>query len=398
MFFLFLTSYCENDIIKTDDLRTRKNDTVYTYLDGKLLREVGPDGVIDFIYGVDGIMGISYKNAVYLFRKNVFGDVTHIYDTEGNLKAYYIYDAWGYHKVVNVDEDDPIGEINPIRYRSYYYDTETGLYYLRTRYYDPDTGRFISQDSISYLNPEHLSGLNLYAYCNNNPVMNADANGHAWYNVLGWIGVGLVVAAAVVLTCGAAGVAIGGAGLAGAVIHGAAVGVMIGAGAGAALGAASGAIYSGVTGADLGSSVWAGVQAGFGIGAIAGAAIGGAVGGISFTPTQTATINSSDAMIKNALQELNKSGLRPGQTEIHKGRILEIYNNFDPIKAQSSIYTTGNTKFIVDGHHTTVASWMRGSGTTVNMGGVSPMPPSVQNVYWTKKWYEFWKVVIKLLP
>ena len=70
-----------------------------------------------------------------------------------------------------------IGNINPIRYRGYYYDTETGLYYLKARYYDPETGRFISQDNVSYLDPEHVMGLNLYLYCNNNPVMYTDPTG-----------------------------------------------------------------------------------------------------------------------------------------------------------------------------------------------------------------------------
>ena len=115
------------------------------------------------------------------------GDVTHIYDTNGALKAHYIYDAWGNHRIYDVNGDevtksmsDHIGNINPIRYRGYYYDdyeNENGLYYLEARYYDPETGRFISQDSIDFLVPNHLTGLNLYAYCNNNPVMYSDPNG-----------------------------------------------------------------------------------------------------------------------------------------------------------------------------------------------------------------------------
>ncbi len=71
--------------------------------------------------------------------------------------------------------------LNPFRYRSYYYDTETELYYLQTRYYDPELGRFISQDSIEYAAPETINGLNLYAYCGNNPVMNIDPTGTAWW-------------------------------------------------------------------------------------------------------------------------------------------------------------------------------------------------------------------------
>ena len=73
-----------------------------------------------------------------------------------------------------------IGKLNPFRYRGYYYDTETGLYYLKSRYYDPETGRFISIDDISYLDPETINGLNLYSYCGNNPVMNVDPEGTFW--------------------------------------------------------------------------------------------------------------------------------------------------------------------------------------------------------------------------
>ena len=157
-------------------LRTKKNDTFYTYIGGKLIREESSGRTIDYIYANDGITGIKYNGAVYLFRKNVFGDVTHIYDMNGVLHARYIYDAWGNHTVVN-DTETEIGTINPIRYRSYYYDTETKLYYLRARYYDPETGRFISQDNVSYLDPAHLIGLNLYVYCSDNPVTGYDPSG-----------------------------------------------------------------------------------------------------------------------------------------------------------------------------------------------------------------------------
>ena len=94
----------------------------------------------------------------------------------------YRYDGWGNHKVMNPDGSKNesstfIGNINPFRYRGYYYDVETGLYYLKTRYYDPEVGRFITIDDISYLAPDTINGPNLYAYCGNNPVMNVDPNG-----------------------------------------------------------------------------------------------------------------------------------------------------------------------------------------------------------------------------
>ena len=87
----------------------------------------------------------------------------------------YWYDAWGNHKVVSangttITSSTHIGNVNPFRYRGYYYDAETGLYFLQTRYYDPEVGRFLNRDSVQYADPQTFGGLDLYAYCLNNPV------------------------------------------------------------------------------------------------------------------------------------------------------------------------------------------------------------------------------------
>ena len=116
-----------------------------------------------------------------MYRKNLFGDITAIYDRD-TCVAKYAYDAYGVCKVMNPDgtentDDDFIGNVNPIRYRGYYYDVGTGFYYLQTRYYDPQTGRFLNMDGLEYLDPETAGGLNLYAYCNCNPVMYVDPTG-----------------------------------------------------------------------------------------------------------------------------------------------------------------------------------------------------------------------------
>ena len=94
----------------------------------------------------------------------------------------YVYDAWGNQKIVDCNGNEVvgtnhIGKLNPFRYRSYYYDMETNLYFLKTRYYDPEICRFITIDDISYLAPDTINGLNLYAYCKNNPVMYLDETG-----------------------------------------------------------------------------------------------------------------------------------------------------------------------------------------------------------------------------
>ncbi len=100
--------------------------------------------------------------------------------------------------------------LNPFRYRSYYFDIETGYYYLQSRYYDPQVGRFICPDSIEYLDPTTINGLNLYAYCANNPVMAIDPSGHmpTWAKFLIGAAIIAILAVATVFTTGALGMLI----------------------------------------------------------------------------------------------------------------------------------------------------------------------------------------------
>ena len=150
----------------------------------------------------------------------------------------YKYDAWGDQEIELLDPKyEELAKANPFRYRSYYYDEETGLYYLKSRYYDPEVGRFITIDDISYLDPETINGLNLYAYCGNNPVMNVDPNGHKWWEfwkwdwakIFGWVATGIMAIAATVFVVAGTFFT---AGLAGALM------------AGIGLGALSGMVYS----------------------------------------------------------------------------------------------------------------------------------------------------------
>ncbi len=158
-------------------MRTRKGERYYYWLGNTLKMERWGLNTIYYYYDESGISGLRYDNKEYYYHKNIFGDVVAIYDKNKELQATYEYDAWGNHTVTNAT-DDNIGNVNPIRYRSYYWDREFNLYYLQSRYYFPEIGRFISPDSVDYLEPQTIGGLNLYAYCLNNPVMYCDHSGH----------------------------------------------------------------------------------------------------------------------------------------------------------------------------------------------------------------------------
>lgn len=118
--------------------------------------------------------------ADYIYRKNALGDIDGIFDTDMNLIGEYVYDAWGNCTIEATGADNiEIMETNPFRYRGYYWDKELNLYYLQTRYYDPETGRFINADGIEYALEQYknINALNLYSYCNNNPIMGIDPEG-----------------------------------------------------------------------------------------------------------------------------------------------------------------------------------------------------------------------------
>ena len=122
-------------------------------------------------------MGFKTGGKVYSYVYNLQGDVTHIVDESRNIAATYRYDPFG--KILNLSSLTNIGKLNPFRYRGYYYDTESNLYYLNSRYYNPEIGRFINADAILGANKDIL-GYNLYAYCGNNPLNRADPTGHAF--------------------------------------------------------------------------------------------------------------------------------------------------------------------------------------------------------------------------
>ena len=179
----------------SEGIRTSKSDgtntTKYLLNGTQILAQTTNGKTLCFFYDQQGnrVGMADGSNHFYYYIYNLQGDVIALADAStGKLAATYTYDAWG--KIVKINGIDPnsvaessIAKINPFRYRGYYYDTETGLYYLNSRYYDAETGRFINADS--QLNPKDgVLGCNLFAYCGNNPIINHDPNGHFFFGAL----------------------------------------------------------------------------------------------------------------------------------------------------------------------------------------------------------------------
>ena len=174
-------------------IRTSKtvNGTTHTYtLDGtKILKEVwGSNTLIPLYDNEDSVCGIILNDEPYYFYKNQQGDIIEIADKDSKTIARYTYDAWG--KVLGVTNaegnaiSDPthIANINPYRYRGYYYDVDTELYYLQSRYYNPVVGRFVNGDEEECaLASQNVLDANLFSYCESEPVNNTDSNGAISY-------------------------------------------------------------------------------------------------------------------------------------------------------------------------------------------------------------------------
>ena len=163
----------------------------YLMQNGKVARETIRQDVggtvlstktLDFFYDDSGrpfalnysVDGSDFETYYYIL--NLQGDVVQIIDANGVMQAEYVYSPWG--EIISAEGD--LAEINPLRYRGYYYDSETGFYYLRSRYYDPENHRFINADTYASTDSGDAISCNMFAYCGNNPVMRGDENGEIW--------------------------------------------------------------------------------------------------------------------------------------------------------------------------------------------------------------------------
>ena len=260
-----------------DGMRTeRTNGTKtweYVYSGSQLVKMVAPSDEgnqnLAFAYDADGVpLTVRWNGSYYYYVTNIQGDVIGITDSTGLEVVAYTYDAWGNPLSTTGTMATTLGTYNPLRYRGYVYDAETGLYYVSSRYYNPEIGRWINADDTAYLGADGtLLSYNLFAYCKNNPVNFSDPTGEFALGVI--LGKAAIGAAVNVLTTyiGAkvtgqsyswkdAGVAA----LAGALGTG---GTVLKVAAGVVSG-----LYTGVTayqnGADLGKAVLAGVVSAWG--------------------------------------------------------------------------------------------------------------------------------------
>ena len=167
-----------------DGLRTEKKVgdkvTSYTLVGSKITGQTDGTNTFYFRYDEsDNLLGFELESEQYFYITNLVGDVIAIVDSNGETLVKYEYDPWGKCTIVSDTSENNLGTLNPFRYRGYYYDEETGFYYLQSRYYDCNTCKFINADDPSILlaAPFNVQCVHIYDYCENNPIMFVDYSG-----------------------------------------------------------------------------------------------------------------------------------------------------------------------------------------------------------------------------
>ena len=178
----------------SEGIRTSKSDgtntTKYLLNGTQILAQKTGSTTLSFFYDQQGnrVGMADSSNHFYYYIYNVQGDVIALADAStGKLVVTYTYDAWGKLMELKDTTANSVGTQNPFRYRGYYYDTETGLYYLQSRYYDPDTGRFVNADTFISTDISGVLSTNMFAYCENNPIMRSDPTGELFGAISGAI-------------------------------------------------------------------------------------------------------------------------------------------------------------------------------------------------------------------
>ena len=177
------------------------NKERYQYQDGRI-KQVEKEGEYSLIYSyssngiIQSVSEISNKDIkTYFYLIDIIGNIVGLVDENGNIVVEYDYSSYG--KVEVKKDTVGISKKDHIRYKGYIYDEETKLYYLISRYYDPEIGRFISPDSVEYIEPSSISGLNLYVYCGNDPINMYDPSGNFAISIGLLLAIGEIVGAAI---------------------------------------------------------------------------------------------------------------------------------------------------------------------------------------------------------
>jgi len=143
-----------------------------------ILRQTDGTTTLEFFYDTHGeVFGFTYNGTEYWYVRNGQRDIIGIVNNAGIQVVSYTYDAWGNPISTTGLYASTIGAANPFRYRGYYYDVETGFYWLQSRYYDPTLGRFINADGYADTG-QGVLGANMFAYCHNNPILFVDPSGN----------------------------------------------------------------------------------------------------------------------------------------------------------------------------------------------------------------------------
>lgn len=184
----------------------------YIYDGDKLIFESSPHGKLNFLYDENNMLYgfIKDNTEKYLYIRDNLQNIIAITSLSGEIVVKYTYDAWGKLLSTTGSLASTIGALNPFKYKGYYYDQESGMYYCKSRYYVPDWCRWLNADNFNYLEFDNLNNCNAFAYCENDPVLGYDPNG-TWSWTKFWkgvgriaTGVGAIVAGAMVIASGVA--------------------------------------------------------------------------------------------------------------------------------------------------------------------------------------------------
>lgn len=341
------------DGLRVQKTATSTGTTKYIMHGRNLVHLIRGDENLHFFYDAQNKPAIAiYNGTAYAYLYNQQDDVVGMVDSEGQLVVKYQYDAWGQPISTGGALAETLGALNPFRYRGYIYDEETGLYYLRSRYYNPKLSRFINADDVEALGADgDINGYQLFNYCMNDPVNRRDEAG-SW-SLPNWakvaIGAALIVGAAVVATVATGGVA--------CFAYGAAIGAAKGAVSGAIGGAISGAIESRIATRSWDGALEAAIDGaadGFLGGAIGGFIVGGLTSPNCFvagTPIQT---ENGAVPIEEIVPGQLVWAENPDTGECTLKRVVQLFRNekYELVHVQvrgATITTTAGHPFFVQG-------------------------------------------------